>query len=57
VLWCAAGAGHALFVQSELTEGKVRIYGDNAAVALAAADHRDAALSRVRRRGPARHQR
>ena len=32
VLWCPAGAGHALFVQSELTQGKVRIYTDNAAV-------------------------
>jgi hypothetical protein len=29
VLWCPAGAGHALFVQSELTGGQVRIYGDN----------------------------
>jgi hypothetical protein len=33
VLWCAAGSGHALFAQSELTDGKVRIYSDNAAVA------------------------
>ncbi|MGH8673504.1 MAG: hypothetical protein ACREVG_04265 [Burkholderiales bacterium] len=33
VLWCPAGAGHALFVQSELTGGKVRIYADNEAVA------------------------
>jgi hypothetical protein len=33
VLWCPAGAGHALFIQSELTGGKVRIYGDNMAVA------------------------
>ena len=33
VLWCAAGAGHVLFAQSELTDGKVRIYSDNAAVA------------------------
>lgn len=33
VLWCPAGAGHALFVQSELTAGKVRIYTDNEAVA------------------------
>lgn len=32
VLWCPAGAGHALFVQSELTQGKVKIYGDNIAV-------------------------
>ncbi len=33
VLWCAAGAGHALFIQSELTEGRVRIYSDNPGVA------------------------
>ena len=33
VLWCAAGAGHVLFAQSELTDGKVKIYSDNAAVA------------------------
>jgi hypothetical protein len=33
VLSCAAGAGHALFAQSSLTDGKVRIYSDNAAVA------------------------
>ena len=32
VLWCPAGAGHTLFVQSELTKGKVRIYTDNEAV-------------------------
>jgi hypothetical protein len=32
VLWCPAGAGHALFVQSELTGGKVRVYTDNQAV-------------------------
>jgi hypothetical protein len=32
VLWCPAGAGHALFVQSELTQAKVRIYTDNEAV-------------------------
>jgi hypothetical protein len=32
VLWCPAGAGHALFVQSELTAGKVKVYGDNIAV-------------------------
>jgi hypothetical protein len=31
VLWCAAGSGHALFAQSELTDGKTRIYSDNAA--------------------------
>jgi hypothetical protein len=33
VLWCPAGAGHVLFVQSTLTDGRVRIYGDNIAVA------------------------
>jgi hypothetical protein len=33
VLWCPAGAGHALFVQSTLTDGAVRIYADNVAVA------------------------
>ena len=33
VLWCPAGAGHAMFVTSPLTENKVRIFSDNAAVA------------------------
>jgi len=33
VLWCPAGTGHALFMQSELTDGRVRIYSDNIAVA------------------------
>jgi len=33
VLWCPAGAGHALFMQSTLTDGRVRVYGDNIAVA------------------------
>jgi hypothetical protein len=33
VLWCPAGSGHALFAQSELTDGKARIYSDNPAVA------------------------
>jgi hypothetical protein len=33
VLWCPAGTGHALFMQSTLTEGTVQIYSDNAAVA------------------------
>ena len=33
VLWCPAGAGHALFMQSELTAGQVRIFSDNVAVA------------------------
>jgi hypothetical protein len=33
VLWCPAGAGHTLFLQSTLTGGAVRIYSDNIAVA------------------------
>jgi hypothetical protein len=33
VLWCPAGAGHALFVQSTLTDGAVQVYADNEAVA------------------------
>ena len=33
VLWCPAGAGHVVFIQSTLTDGRVRIYGDNIAVA------------------------
>jgi hypothetical protein len=33
VLWCPAGAGHALFAESPLTDGKARIYSDNPAVA------------------------
>jgi hypothetical protein len=33
VLWCAAGSGHVLFIQSELTDGRPRIYSDDAAVA------------------------
>ena len=33
VLWCPAGSGHTLFVQSDLTEGKPRVYADNPAVA------------------------
>lgn len=33
VLWCPAGAGHVLFMQSTLTGNQVRIYGDNVAVA------------------------
>ena len=32
VLWCPAGAGHAMFVKSPLTGDRVRIYSDNAAV-------------------------
>ena len=33
VLWCPEGAGHALFIQSELTGEVPRIYSDNEAVA------------------------
>jgi hypothetical protein len=33
VLWCPAGAGHALFMKSELTGETVHVYSDNAAVA------------------------
>jgi hypothetical protein len=33
VLWCPDGAGHAMFVQSTLTGGQVRVYSDNPAVA------------------------
>jgi hypothetical protein len=33
VLWCPAGAGHALFVKSTLTGGEVRVYSDNVGVA------------------------
>ena len=33
VLWCPAGVGHALFMKSALTDGNVRVYSDNAAVA------------------------
>lgn len=33
VLWCPAGAGHVLFMQSTLIDNKVRIYADNPAVA------------------------
>ena len=33
VLWCPAGAGHTLFLQSTLTGGAVRIFSDNIAVA------------------------
>jgi hypothetical protein len=32
VLWCPAGAGHTLFAQSPLLDGRVRIYSDNIAV-------------------------
>src|SRR5215468_5903273 len=33
VLWCPGGAGHVLFMQSTLTDGKVRVYSDNISVA------------------------
>ena len=33
VLWCPAGAGHALFAHSGLVGNAVRVYSDNAAVA------------------------
>ncbi|MCC6626215.1 MAG: hypothetical protein IT340_02315 [Chloroflexi bacterium] len=33
VLWCPAGSGHTLFIQSELTDGRVVVCSDNAAVA------------------------
>jgi hypothetical protein len=33
VLWCPAGAGHALFVTSPLIDGAVQVYSDNIAVA------------------------
>jgi hypothetical protein len=33
VLWCPAGAGHALFMRSTLTGGEVKIWSDNPPVA------------------------
>src|SRR4051812_14230466 len=33
VLWCPAGSGHAMFMQSPLIDNRVQIYSDNAAVA------------------------
>jgi hypothetical protein len=33
VLWCPAGAGHAMFVQSPLIDNSVQIFSDNMAVA------------------------
>ena len=50
VLWCPAGAGHALFMQGELTGGEVRIYSDTCRRPLAAAHHRDPAASALRGR-------
>ncbi len=32
VLWCPAGAGHTLFMQSKMVGGPVRIYSDNPGV-------------------------
>src|SRR5690349_24532560 len=32
VLWCPAGGGHALFLQSTLTGGQMKLYSDNIAV-------------------------
>ena len=32
VLWCPAGAGHTLFLQSPLIDNRVQIYSDNMAV-------------------------
>ncbi|MSQ49529.1 MAG: hypothetical protein EXR30_03970 [Betaproteobacteria bacterium] len=32
VLWCPVGAGHALFMQSTLSDGAVRIWSDNVPV-------------------------
>jgi hypothetical protein len=33
VLWCPAGGGHTLFLQSTLTDNRPRVYSDNIAVA------------------------
>jgi len=33
VLWCPAGAGHAMFMETPLTDNHVQIYSDNIAVA------------------------
>ena len=33
VLWCPAGAGHALFLKSALTGGEIKIWSDNPPVA------------------------
>jgi len=32
MLWCPAGAGHVLFMQGTLTDGRVHVYSDNIAV-------------------------
>lgn len=33
VLWCAAGSGHAMFLQSPVIENRVQVYSDSMAVA------------------------
>ena len=33
VLWCPAGGGHVLFIQSSLTDNRVRVYSDSVGVA------------------------
>jgi hypothetical protein len=33
IIWCPAGPGHVLYVKSELTENRWRIYSDNIAMA------------------------
>src|SRR5882757_10815446 len=33
IITCPAGPGHVLYLQSELTEGRTRIYSDNIAMA------------------------
>jgi hypothetical protein len=33
VLWCPAGSGHAMFMQSPVIDNRVQIYSDNVAVA------------------------
>ena len=33
VLWCPAGSGHAMFLQSPVIENRVQVYSDNVAVA------------------------
>ena len=33
VLWCPAGSGHAMFLQSPVIENRVQVYSDNMAVA------------------------
>ena len=33
IIWCPAGPGHVLYLKSELTDNKWRIYSDNIAMA------------------------